>query len=80
MAEESLRHSPGTLGTPFSGAPDTIRTCDLCLSGLAPTLPVAPKAVAVTGPIGRMDSDAPCYAACRRDISARASSPFAVNE
>jgi hypothetical protein len=31
------RHSPGTLGTSFSGAPDTIRTCDRCLSGLAPT-------------------------------------------
>src|SRR5476651_1001493 len=32
---ESSRHNPGTLGTCFPGAPDTIRTCDLCLSGLA---------------------------------------------
>ena len=30
------RHSPGTSGTCFPGAPDTIRTFDLCLSGLAP--------------------------------------------
>jgi hypothetical protein len=29
------RHSPGTLGTCFSGAPDTIRTRDRCLLGLA---------------------------------------------
>ena len=28
---KSSRHSPGTLGTRFAGAPDTIRTCDLCL-------------------------------------------------
>jgi len=34
--DKSTRHSPGTLGTPFSGAPDPIRTCDHCLSGLAP--------------------------------------------
>src|SRR5665811_624990 len=30
-----IRHSPGTLGTCFSGAPDTIRTRDRCLLGLA---------------------------------------------
>src|SRR4030081_1643573 len=30
------RHNPGTPGTCFPGAPDTIRTWDLCLSGLAP--------------------------------------------
>jgi hypothetical protein len=33
---KSSRHSPGAPGTCFSGAPDTIRTSDLCLSGLAP--------------------------------------------
>src|SRR5450759_3253070 len=32
----STRHSPGTLGTCLPGAPDTIRTCDRCLSGPAP--------------------------------------------
>jgi hypothetical protein len=30
-----VRHSPGILGTCFYGAPDTIRTCDRCLLGLA---------------------------------------------
>jgi hypothetical protein len=29
---KSNRHNPGTPGTRFSGAPDTIRTCDRCLS------------------------------------------------
>jgi len=36
----------------FIGAPDTIRTCDLRLRGLAQTPTQPRKAVAVTGPIG----------------------------
>jgi hypothetical protein len=34
------RHSPGTLGTSFSGAPDTIRTCDPHLRRLRLTRPL----------------------------------------
>jgi len=46
------RHSPGTLGTCFSGAPDTIRTCDPCLRGLAP-YPLSPfRDIAEAGSIG----------------------------
>jgi hypothetical protein len=46
------RHNPGTSGKCFSGAPDTIRTYDLCLSGLAPTPPKPPKDIAEAMPIG----------------------------
>jgi hypothetical protein len=42
MVHSERRHSPGTLGTCCSDAPDTIRTCDLCLRGLAPTPSPAP--------------------------------------
>jgi len=45
---KSTRHNPGTLGTRFPGAPDTIRTCDLCLSGLARNPSPAPA-----GPLPR---------------------------
>jgi hypothetical protein len=52
MAQPERRHSPGTLGTCFPGAPDTIRTCDLCLRGLAP-YPASPLLpVAEPEPIG----------------------------
>ena len=47
------RHSPGTLDTCFPGAPDTIRTCDRCLSGLAP-YPRQP----LTGPLPRLRQSA----------------------
>jgi hypothetical protein len=39
--EDFARHSPGTPGTGFSGAPDTIRTCDLRLTR-APRSPTEP--------------------------------------
>jgi hypothetical protein len=48
--EDFARHSPGTPGTCFSGAPDTIRTCDRRLkegtassnrAQISPGLPVA---------------------------------------
>jgi hypothetical protein len=47
LGSKICRHSPGTPGTCFSGPPDTIRTCDPCLSGPAATQP------APTGPLPR---------------------------
>ena len=44
--------NPGTLGTCFSGAPDTIRTGDLCRWSLASTRSRPRKAVAVIRPTG----------------------------
>jgi hypothetical protein len=43
MVHSERRHSPGTPGTCFSGALDTIRTCNLCLRGLAPTPSPSPS-------------------------------------
>ena len=61
IAAEQLfepRHSPGTIGTCFPGAPDTIRTCDRCLkeggapSNIAILFNVGPSGLADPGPIG----------------------------